>query len=249
MKKFFLFAILSLGTALSLMARDVLYLKNGSVIKGDILEFNMGGSVKIQTSDGSLFVYDSDQVDRAEKEGQGEDEENVDRRFRHKGYRGFADIGLLAFSDDSYSYDLTSAFVFTTSHGYQICPWVFLGAGAGVYVYDYTFYNYGNNKYSYTYKENGTGVIIPFYADVRAFPIGKKRVTPFLGTKLGYAISSLKDSDGDIYNGFYSHFNAGVSVAFKPDFGIHFSIGYSNADFGRWYSNFNGVTIQAGVDF
>ena len=52
----------------SVMAKDVLYLKNGSVIKGEILEFNMGGNVKIQTSDGSLLVYETDQVDKLEKE-------------------------------------------------------------------------------------------------------------------------------------------------------------------------------------
>lgn len=47
---------------------DVLYLKNGSMIRGKILEFVSGGNVKIQTADGSIFVYKADEVDKIVKE-------------------------------------------------------------------------------------------------------------------------------------------------------------------------------------
>ena len=48
--------------------RDVLYLKNGSVIKGSITEMNPSTGIKIKTSDGSLFVYKMDEVLKTEKE-------------------------------------------------------------------------------------------------------------------------------------------------------------------------------------
>lgn len=47
---------------------DVLYLKNGSMIRGKILEFVSGGNVKIQTADGSIFVYKSEEVEKIVKE-------------------------------------------------------------------------------------------------------------------------------------------------------------------------------------
>jgi hypothetical protein len=59
MKKIFLvlflaFAFLSIE---SQTTRDVLYLKNGSIIYGSIVELIPDQQVKIKTSDGSIFVY------------------------------------------------------------------------------------------------------------------------------------------------------------------------------------------------
>lgn len=48
--------------------QDVLYLKNGSVIKGVIIEQVPNESLKIQTADGSIFVYEMDQVAKIAKE-------------------------------------------------------------------------------------------------------------------------------------------------------------------------------------
>lgn len=47
---------------------DVVELKNGSVIRGTIVEQVMGESIKIKTYDGSLFVYRMDEVVRISKE-------------------------------------------------------------------------------------------------------------------------------------------------------------------------------------
>lgn len=48
--------------------RDVVYLKNGSVIKGTITEINPSENLKIKTSDGSLFVYSMSEILKTEKE-------------------------------------------------------------------------------------------------------------------------------------------------------------------------------------
>ncbi len=48
--------------------RDVVYLKNGSVIKGNITEMNPSKDLKIKTTDGSLFVYQMTEVLKMEKE-------------------------------------------------------------------------------------------------------------------------------------------------------------------------------------
>ena len=48
--------------------RDVVHLKNGSVIKGMIVEQVPGESIKIQTADGSVFFYRMEEIERITKE-------------------------------------------------------------------------------------------------------------------------------------------------------------------------------------
>jgi hypothetical protein len=47
---------------------DVLKLKNGSIIKGVILEHKVGESLKIQTKDGSVYVFQEAEIDLIQKE-------------------------------------------------------------------------------------------------------------------------------------------------------------------------------------
>lgn len=47
---------------------DIVHLKNGSVIRGLIIEQVPGESLKIQTADGSVFVYPIDEVAKMTKE-------------------------------------------------------------------------------------------------------------------------------------------------------------------------------------
>ena len=48
--------------------QDVVYLKNGSTIRGDIIEMVPGETVKIMTTDGSVFVHDYADVQKFTKE-------------------------------------------------------------------------------------------------------------------------------------------------------------------------------------
>ncbi len=47
---------------------DVVYLKNGSIIRGIIIEQVPNVSLKIQTSDGSIFFYKMDEIEKITKE-------------------------------------------------------------------------------------------------------------------------------------------------------------------------------------
>lgn len=70
MKKLFILLIAALA-CMSLSAQtlnECVYLKNGSVIKGIIIEQVPNVSLKIQTADGSIFVYEMDQVEKITKE-------------------------------------------------------------------------------------------------------------------------------------------------------------------------------------
>jgi hypothetical protein len=48
--------------------RDVVYLKNGSIIKGTIVETVPEKSIKIETADGNLFVYNLSDIEKLTKE-------------------------------------------------------------------------------------------------------------------------------------------------------------------------------------
>ena len=48
--------------------QDVVYLKNGSVIRGIIIEQVPNESIKLQTKDGNLFVYRMDEIEKLTKE-------------------------------------------------------------------------------------------------------------------------------------------------------------------------------------
>lgn len=66
MKKFFLllaFACLGVINTNAQKSKDALYLKNGSIIYGDLAEIT-DNQYKIKTSDGSLFIFQSAEVDK-----------------------------------------------------------------------------------------------------------------------------------------------------------------------------------------
>ena len=54
--------------AIAQESRDVVYLKNGSVIKGEITEMIPNDHIKIKTADGSVFVYSFTEIEKTEKE-------------------------------------------------------------------------------------------------------------------------------------------------------------------------------------
>lgn len=64
-----LFVIISLQLNAQ-KAKDILYLKNGSIIYGKLVEVSES-QYKIQTSDGSIFVYPSAEVEKFVKESSG----------------------------------------------------------------------------------------------------------------------------------------------------------------------------------
>jgi len=72
MRKILLIIIGTVLTVTTLTAqqnmRDVIYLKNGSIIKGIIIEQTHNVSYKIQTADGSIFIYPASEVEKITKE-------------------------------------------------------------------------------------------------------------------------------------------------------------------------------------
>src|ERR1035437_364175 len=74
-RNIFFVALFMLITAISFSVsaqngnmEDVVYLKNGSIIHGIIIEQIPNESLKVQTKDGNVFVYKMTEVDKMTKE-------------------------------------------------------------------------------------------------------------------------------------------------------------------------------------
>ncbi len=76
LKKVFLF-LLTIWTSVlwAQTTQDIVYLKNGSVIKGQVLEYDPNGKIKIEIAGGSILVYDSGEIQKMSKETIGETSE------------------------------------------------------------------------------------------------------------------------------------------------------------------------------
>ena len=71
MKRTILFLVCLMGMTFAFAQtylQDVVYLKNGSIIRGDIIEMVPGETVKIMTADGNVFVHAFADVERFSKE-------------------------------------------------------------------------------------------------------------------------------------------------------------------------------------
>ena len=70
MRKYLLVSIVLIFNISLLSAqktKDVLYLKNGSIIYGNLIEI-VSDQYKIKTSDGSIFMFSADEVEKFIKE-------------------------------------------------------------------------------------------------------------------------------------------------------------------------------------
>lgn len=68
---FLLIVVIILGMSILVAqkkSRDVVYLKNGDIIKGMIIEMIPDKTIKIETSDGDVFTYNMSEVKKITKE-------------------------------------------------------------------------------------------------------------------------------------------------------------------------------------
>jgi len=142
--------------------QDVVYLKNGTVIRGIIIEQIPFESIKIETKGGSVFVYTLDEIEKITKEPKFEQESRVSTPSigLKKGYRGIVEFGV------EYYYGARLSII----NGYQFNPYVSLGLGTGL---------------NWCYPEN---LYIPVFADLRVNFLNK-RVSPYTSLDVGYSFA------------------------------------------------------------
>lgn len=176
MKKALFMLLLFLGNmsvAIAQNVQEVVHLKNGSVVRGIVIEQTLGISLKVQTSDGSIFAYPMSEVEKITKESI----KSSARKSNHissnnnsgnnTGYKGFIDagytIGMRNFGTDRAE--------LSTSHGYQFNPYIYTGAGIGIHYYI-----------------DSEVWALPIFGHIRANILDKK-TSPYIEFKIGYSIT------------------------------------------------------------
>jgi len=200
-QKLFLFLLFSMTFCGSFAQSmdEVVYLKNGSAIRGTVIEQVPGESVKIKTSDGSIFVYKMSEIEKITKEEKTKSKTKTRKKeMPQKGYKGFVDIGY----NLGVGSNRDNRIELTTTHGYQFFPYLFAGMGTGV-----------------SYWFGGEEIAIPIFANIRGnLPVSSFAFSPFADIKLGYSPYDLK--------GLYGNFSIGCRFSTGGNCGINLSVGY-----------------------
>lgn len=196
MKKFLLFFafLMFVCAGYAQNYQEVVYLKNGSVIRGTVIEQAPGAYIKVQTSDGSVFAYNYSDVEKIVKDSTVAKSNRSNSGLR-LGYKGFVDMGY-SVSVDDYSVDRIE---FSTTHGVQINKYIFAGAGVGV---------------NYFYDAEVVGV--PIYAAARYTALDT-RITPFVDARVGYAVGDVEGLYASLNIG--CRFRMGNKSAFNASIG------------------------------
>ena len=152
-------------TAMAQSYRDVVYLHNGSVIRGQVVEHTIGGKMRVQTADGSLFVYESNEVRLIEKElVKNSRRPQYNYQPNESVYRGYVELSGTIPTGRYWAPHIDLA----TGHGAYIHPYIYAGGGIGFSVFpDEEF------------------ALIPIYGEVRGILPTNVGVKPYIGMRLG----------------------------------------------------------------
>jgi hypothetical protein len=200
--------------------KDALYLKNGSIIYGKLLEVSEN-NYRIQTSDGSLFNYRSDEVAKFIKESP----QVVGRRSDGVGMA--LEAGLLIGSQSS---ELEAPFSFNILVNYTAGTKNILGIGSGVEYLGSTF--------------------SPLFLEYKRL-FNEKRATPFVFFRGGALIHTGGDEESDPYNQYYypKDYKGGASLGIgtgiswaREDMETYLSFAYRYAQTSYRQDNYNDVT-------
>lgn len=197
MKKPFLVMIMLTISAIGLLAqrtKDVIYLKNGSIIYGKLLEIS-DNRYKMQTADGSIFTFDSNEIDKFTKEA-------PVYNGRKTGGFGFAlEAGLLVGAQNT---DYDAPFSFNVLAGAVINTRHILSGGSGV--------EFIGRPY------------VPFFVEYK-FITNTKKTAPFFFTRAGVLTENSDDSDppNGYYNNEYQPYNYKGGASFTVGTGISWS--------------------------
>lgn len=215
---------------------DVVYFKNGSIIRGNIIEQIPNETLKIQTKDGNVFVCNLIEVQKITKEAPYRNPEinqsiqtlekpvqknQAMKMYLRKGFIGVTEIGSLfarKISDKN-----NAGFSFNQLLGKRTSQTFSIGMALGIDINKYVLY-------------------VPVTVDSRIYFI-KKRITPFINLAPGYAMLLIKSSyeyNSEIYHAFITNFGLGIEYKITTSLGISLNIGGRLSYFPKQNSDFIG---------
>ena len=206
----YVFAIIFIITLNNVIAQDnyedFVYLKNGSVIHGLIIEQIPNQLIKIQTRDGNIFVYKIDEIEKMTREQNNAKKSNANFEIKDLKRSGFSNITEIYMSVGGTGQNSALSGI-QTINGYQINSKLNVGVGIGIE--------------QISQSSNAIGYI-PLFADFRTYFL-KNKLTPFFSTGLGYSF---------VINKNYPHYPSvqlGGGLLINPSLGGKFFISKNTA--------------------
>ena len=213
--------------------QDVVYLKNGSVIQGIIIEQIPNVSVKIKTETGDIWVFSYDEIEKITKEETGSvvipemqiwKYPEIPGKIDRKGFFGYAKMGYISYRGEGGGI-ITVGGV----SGVGLGP-VFIGGGG----------------------EFGLGVgwwhlirFLPIYVETKFFFMPKSHFTPtaYVDAGVQLAFGGGGAEAGFLFGG------GGIEYGLSPHLGFDFNVGYRGFSMvGDWYNHIIytfGIAIQS----
>lgn len=237
---------------------DVIYLKNGAVLRGTITQNIPGKFIRIESQNQEATLVRWDEVDKVASEprksssgssrssassgrskasdsGSSSGARNSGRSGGlslqsdvDAGYRGLVETGV----ELGVSGLALDRFKLNVINGYQFVPVLITGFGVGM-------------RYYYSSWANRGSVSFPMFLDLRAVFL-ESRFTPYASFGIGYTLNSRFRGVG-----LYLSPNLGVRYYINDRLGLNFGLGYEVQRFGssilRLYSN--AISLNAGFSF
>lgn len=208
--------ILIVGIAAAQQMVDVVYLKNGGVIHGLIIEHVPNESIKIKTVGANIFVFTMGEIEKIKKASPpsrsplGAGSYGTRQQDHRQGYMGIS-TPAISFVEGKAVYGTT------VINGGFISPSFSLGLGVG---YEFWQYEYGRMMLPM--------MMLPMFADIRYYML-PEGVTPYWNANIGYSLGWIRDglgANGLDASGLLLSSGIGVYVPTAGQFGLAFDISY-----------------------
>ena len=150
---------------------DVVYLKDGKIIRGMIMEQIPNQSLKLQTSDGNVFIYKFDEIEKIVKENilKNRKDSTEGSDYKKKGYLNLTEINFCA-GEGNYS------FGFRTINGYQFNENISLGIGIGA------------DRWKVKASSSSHQIFINIPLTIDMLVSGKGKISPIFKFNSGYSL-------------------------------------------------------------
>ncbi len=252
MKKIILLVIICLSSPVFVSAQnnmeDVVYLKNGNVLRGIIMEQIPNKSITLKINEKNTMVIKFDEIEKITKEAIAEKpkEKAPPTDYKQKGFIDLTELtygyGVSTITTSNGSATVNDktdpTFGLRTVNGYQFNPFVTLGLGLG-------------------YEQYGNSGLIPITLDTRIM-FSRKKIAPVLNLNGGYA-AGVNNSGGFCLNP-----ALGLRIFMTKKAAFIFNLGYKMQQLkitsSVWdvygnlvkktkIENFNFLTLSLGVSF
>lgn len=222
--------------------QDVVYLKNGSIIRGMIVEQVPNKSIKIETYDKSLFVFQIDEIEKITKEPSAIVQNNGKSQQKRRGYIGLSlgsSIPVGAFADPDNGTAKAGLQINLVNFGYLFTKNIGICA---------IWYGAANPVSAEIFKPYAYGGILA--GPLLSFPIGPVAELDFR-PMIGYSattVAAYRDAE-DKATAFAYNLGTVLRFNFSRKFSLTFNADYfsTNPHFGIYGFDQNIGTISLGA--